>query len=334
MTTRKQRGVALLVVLILLVLMSALAAKISQQFCRNLQKTRYQTSQQQLRWAIQSQLDGVKAQLQTETGGENKALSLEGEWHEPIETKGEYYTVVSQIEDAQTCFNLNSLAAAEPAPVDPTAAVPEKPVKQQTVEQLLIESGLNSGNAQEVYEQLVDYLDGDSTTVKEAQESDAWAGVTPARQPANQMMRTLSELKLLPAFPPRAYAKASRLLCVLPDVESRVDVNTLQPEQASLLAALFPGKMTTDEAARLIDLRPAEGWESVEAFSKTLESALPQCKEDLAQVAERVAVNSRYFRVNSTGNTDDLTLRVVSQLHVDNEAGEVTMWQRRYRMVE
>lgn len=38
---RKQKGVALLVVLILLVMMSALAARISQQFCRNLQKTHY-----------------------------------------------------------------------------------------------------------------------------------------------------------------------------------------------------------------------------------------------------------------------------------------------------
>lgn len=51
---RQQQGVALLVVLILLVMMSALAAKISQQFCRNLQKTHYQVSQQQLRWAMQA----------------------------------------------------------------------------------------------------------------------------------------------------------------------------------------------------------------------------------------------------------------------------------------
>ena len=59
-SVRKQRGVALLVVLILLVMMSALATKISQQFCRNLQKTRYQVSQQQLRWAIQSQQKPLK----------------------------------------------------------------------------------------------------------------------------------------------------------------------------------------------------------------------------------------------------------------------------------
>lgn len=53
--------------------------------------------------------------------------------------------------------------------------------------------------AESVYLQLVDYLDGDTTTVKEGAETDAWAGVVPARQPANQMMRTIAEIKLLPA---------------------------------------------------------------------------------------------------------------------------------------
>lgn len=66
---RKQKGVALLVVLILLVMMSALAARISQQFCRNLQKTHYQVSQQ-LRWAMQAQEKVVKDRLQSDASGE------------------------------------------------------------------------------------------------------------------------------------------------------------------------------------------------------------------------------------------------------------------------
>lgn len=74
---RKQKGVALLVVLILLVMMSALAAKISQQFCRNLQKTHYQVSQQ-LRWAMQAQEKVVKDRLQSDASGESNALSPEG----------------------------------------------------------------------------------------------------------------------------------------------------------------------------------------------------------------------------------------------------------------
>ncbi|MCM7470098.1 type II secretion system minor pseudopilin GspK [Enterobacter bugandensis] len=332
---RKQKGVALLVVLILLVMMSALAAKISQQFCRNLQKTHYQVSQQQLRWAMQAQEKVVKDRLQTDATGENKALNLDGDWHQPLETRGEDYTVVSQVEDAQDCFNVNNLLAAEKILQGQNApAVPEKPRNEQIVEQILTESGISHTTAEEVYQQLVDYLDGDATTAKDGAESDAWAGVLPARQPANQMMRTIAEIKQLPAFPVAAYPKVSKLLCALPDSASKVDVNTLKPEQAALLAALFPGKLTEDDAVRLIDSRPETGWENMETFSKALEQTFPQLKDDLPQVAELLSISSRYFRVNYTGNTDELTLRVVSQLQVNNEAGEIVTWQRRYRMIE
>ncbi|HFV9242830.1 TPA: type II secretion system minor pseudopilin GspK [Enterobacter bugandensis] len=332
---RKQKGVALLVVLILLVMMSALAAKISQQFCRNLQKTHYQVSQQQLRWAMQAQEKVVKDRLQTDATGENKALNLDGDWHQPLETRGEDYTVVSQVEDAQDCFNVNNLLAAEKIPQGQNVpAVPEKPRNEQIVEQILTESGISHTTAEEVYQQLVDYLDGDATTAKDGAESDAWAGVLPARQPANQMMRTIAEIKQLPAFPVAAYPKVSKLLCALPDSASKVDVNTLKPEQAALLAALFPGKLTEDDAVRLIDSRPETGWENMETFSKALEQTFPQLKADLPQVAELLSISSRYFRVNYTGNTDELTLRVVSQLQVNNEAGEIVTWQRRYRMIE
>ncbi|MGX5013696.1 type II secretion system minor pseudopilin GspK [Enterobacter asburiae] len=332
---RKQKGVALLVVLILLVMMSALAAKISQQFCRNLQKTHYQVSQQQLRWAMQAQEKVVKDRLQADASGENKALNLDGDWHQPLETRGEDYTVVSQVEDAQDCFNVNNLLAAEKIPQGQNApAVPEKPRNEQIVEQILTESGISHATAEEVYQQLVDYLDGDATTAKDGAESDAWAGVVPALQPANQMMRTIAEIKQLPAFPAAAYPKVSKLLCALPDSASKVDVNTLKPEQAALLAALFPGKLTEDDAVRLIDSRPETGWENMETFSKVLELTFPQLKDDLPQVAELLSTSSRYFRVNYTGNTDELTLRVVSQLQVNNEAGEIVTWQRRYRMIE
>jgi len=332
---RKQRGVALLVVLILLVLMSALAAKISQQFCRNLQKTHYQVSQQQLRWAMQAQETAIKARLQTATGGENNVLTLDGDWHQPLETQGDDYTVTSQVEDAQDCFNVNNLLATPAAPEKTDApAVSEKPRQQQILEQIFTDSGLSTTAAEEVYTQLVDALDEDTITAKGGQEDDAWAGVQPARLPANQMMQTLSEIKQLPAFPAAAWPKVSALLCALPTTDSKINVNTLTAKQARLLAALFPGKLPEEEAKRVIEARPEGGWESVDTFSKALELNAPQLKDDLKTVGELVAVNSRYFRVNYTGNTDDLTLRVVSQLLVNTEAGEVNTWQRRYRMVE
>ena len=316
-------------------MMSALAAKISQQFCRNLQKTHYQVSQQQLRWAMQAQENVVKERLQIDASGESKALAPEGDWHQPLETQGEDYTVVSQVEDAQDCFNVNNLLAEEKvAQGQNGSAVLEKPRNALVIEQLLTKSGIGQSAAEEIYLQLLDYLDGDTTTAKEGAESDAWANVVPARQPANQMMRTIAEIKLLPAFPATAYAKVSQFLCALPDTASKVDVNTLRPEQAVILAALFPGKLTEDDAVRLLASRPETGWENMEAFSKVLEQNFPQLKDDLPRVADQISINSRYFRVNYTGNTDDLTLRVIGQLQVNQEAGEIITWQRRYRMIE
>ena len=333
-TTGKQRGVALLVVLILLVMMSALAARISQQFCRNLQKTRYQVSQQQLRWALQGQQKAINDALQSAGSGPDNALTPDGEWHQPLETKGENYTLVSQLEDAQNCFNVNSLLAEEPVKPQESGTLPSKPLKQQMVEQLLVDSGVSTTAAEEVYQQLMDYLDADSLTDKQGQESDAWASTQPHRLPANQMMRTLSEIKQLPAFPAAAWAKASLFFCALPDTRNLVDVNTLKPEQAPLLAALFAGKLNTDDATRLLASRPEEGWASTEAFGKVLENEYPQTKEGLAQSLTAISVSSRYFQLNSTGSSDDLTLRIVSQLYLDNESGEIITWQRRYRMVE
>jgi general secretion pathway protein K len=65
-----------------------------------------------------------------------------------------------------------------------------------------------------------------------------------------------------------------------------------------------------------------------------LEQNFPQLKDDLPQATGQIAINSRYFRVNYTGNTDALTLRAVSQLQVNTDAGEIVTWQRRYRMIE
>ncbi|MCS2158435.1 type II secretion system minor pseudopilin GspK [Scandinavium sp. H11S7] len=369
----KQRGVALLVVLILLVLMSVLAVRISQQFSRNLQKVRYQTSQQQLRWAIHAQVPTIKQLLLDNGAGGDKALAPEGRWQEPVDTRGEHYRVESQIVDAQNCFNVNSLIADEqdaaadsattPAtttaetekttaaatetattatsaattPAEPVAAIgsgQDKLAKQQILEKLLEEAGMSSITAENVYTQLLDYLDPDETTEQGGQESDAWNAINARSLPANQVMRTLNELRLLPAFPVNSWAKVSQLLCALPDSTNKVNINTLTAEQAPLLSALFAGVLTKEDAIRLINARPESGWANVDAFETQAEEQFPVKKESLAQGREFIGINSQYFTVNSTGTTDDLTLRVVTQLHLDSATGDIKVWQRRYRMIE
>ena len=184
-----------------------------------------------------------------------RGLSPKGEWTEPVETEGEHYTVVSQIEDAQTCFNVNNLLAADPTPavqtglqplfgrcgitveivhqllvnlfcvtgrnaavgqkllndarfdrffrqrpcglyVQTAGALPEKPVKARIVEQLLTDSGISAGDAEEIYQQLMDYLDGDTTTAKEGLETGLYRGGRIGRQQVIDVKAGLGILNL------------------------------------------------------------------------------------------------------------------------------------------
>lgn len=62
------------------------------------------------------------------------------------------------------------------------------------------------------------------------------------------------------------YQRLLPFVCALPDDALQVNVNTLHPAQAALLAALFPTELTVSEARQLVQTRAATGWSSVAAF--------------------------------------------------------------------
>lgn len=62
------------------------------------------------------------------------------------------------------------------------------------------------------------------------------------------------------------YQRLLPYVCALADETLQVNVNTLQPAQAALLAALFPAELTLAEARQLLQARAATGWNSVAAF--------------------------------------------------------------------
>lgn len=192
---------------------------------------------------MQAQEKVVKDRLQSDASGESKALSLQGDWHQPLETRGDDYTVVSQVEDAQDCFNVNNLLAADDIAQGQNApAVPEKPRKEQIVEQLLTGSGLSSPRRTRFTRSwwtIWMAIPPRPARGRRAMPGRAWC---PPGQPANQMMRTIAEITLLPAFPATAYRKVSTLLCALPDTASKVDVNTLKPGTGRLTGRHVPRK--------------------------------------------------------------------------------------------
>lgn len=350
---RRQRGVALLVVLILLVLMSVMAARISQQFTGNLQRIQYQMSQQKLRWAIIGADSQIRAALTKDLADPQKASAVKSLWTDPLESENDGVTLRSDIVDGQNCFNVNALLSTDngksgDAPAqdeasggaaqnssDPQAPTTPAAQREKAVEYLLTRAGVNQANAETLYKQLNDYLgvensDPDAPT---ADFAPAYASQKPPRVPARQMMYSISEMKLLPDFPLIHYPQVAKLFCALPALKTAVNVNTLTRDQAPLLSALFFGNLTPEDVMRLIDQRPETGWENIASFKEQLEKQFP-VKSQSVDLDSYLTTSSNFYLLYHTGKTDALTLRSADGLFIDTQAANPMLWARRYRLVD
>ena len=341
---RRERGVALLVVLILLVLMSVMAAKISQQFSGNLQRIQYQIAQQQLRWATIGADRQVLSALGKDLADPQKAASIKQLWEEPLESDDGVVSLKSVLVDGQNCFNVNALLApadaGTPGVASPPADGSAPPLDAEAQREkvfiwLLTNAGINQVSAETVYKQLKDYLGVEESdpAAQAANFTQAYAARKPPRVPARQMMYSISELKLLPDFPALYYPKLAKLLCALPSTKTAINVNTLARDEAPLLSALFFGSLTPEDVMRLIDQRPETGWADMSAFREQLEQQFP-VKSQSADLDKFVTLNSHFFILYHTAKTDELTLRSADALFIDSGTDKRLLWSRRYRLVD
>jgi general secretion pathway protein K len=92
---------------------------------------------------------------------------------------------------------------------------------------------------------------------------------------------------------PEIYARLRPFLCALPTADlSPVNVNTLLPGQAPLLAMLAPGRISLNAARAAIAQRPGTGWQSKGAFwaSRALSGASPPL-----DASNQIQLSTRWF---------------------------------------
>jgi general secretion pathway protein K len=85
---------------------------------------------------------------------------------------------------------------------------------------------------------------------------------------ANALMADASELRAVAGVAPALYTRLAPFICALPVAElSPININTLLPDQAALLAMLAQG-LDAGRARAIIASRPAGGFDSLISFWK------------------------------------------------------------------
>ncbi|MEJ2766437.1 type II secretion system minor pseudopilin GspK [Photobacterium sp. MCCC 1A19761] len=321
---KQQRGVALIVVLMLLALMTLLAAQMSERLQLNFYRVENQLQNQQAYWYALGMEELAKVAVD-QSLKDSDTVNLSQVWA----TRGQRYPLdggeaLGNIYDRQACFNLNALSEL-PLPDDRS----QKPFLVRTLQSILEESGIDSYEAEVVADSSWEYVDpAEPVNAPFGAGDSTYEGFQPPYLPPMGLMADVSEFRAVNGVSAQIYQKAQALLCALPSRDLVINVNTLEEAQAALLVGLFAPELPMSDAATLISNRPHDGWQTVDVFMG--ESAISRLSSDAQKRAkEHLAVSSNYFQLDTEIRVDRSRVRLVALMKREGQ-DKVTVVRRRY----
>lgn len=267
MTMRGQsdeRGAALVTVLMIVAIMSAVALGLSQAVLASSERARSLDAQAQLRLyaaAAEEVAQAQLTQLALETGGKLSA-DLPG-FGESQAFPVEGGSVSVRVRDLTNCYNVNQSPSGEQKD-------DEASIQRESLPRILESMGFAQGDSVNLAASLADWIDEDQISRLGGAEDAYYIGFSPAYRTSSQPLANLSELLAIRGFEADRLGELHEVLCALPEHAENpnppLNLNTLTPVQATRLNAALSYALDESEVRGLIQSRPLGGWPDVETF--------------------------------------------------------------------
>ena len=293
---KKQRGVALIIALILVALATILATKLSFDGFLELRRTTgVLAAEQALQFGLGAEAlaaDVLMQDLQTNS----QATTLAGPWAQPTQPlpitpdsnpEGEPIgSMQGALEDMQGRFNLNSLARLGPD------GVTEDPVPLQIFQRLLASVGVEpkwAGLAR-------DWLDQDDVVGNpDGAEDSVYTSQTPPYRTGNWPMMSPSELMNLPGFGADRYRKIAPYVTALPDATTKINVCTAPALVLESLVQGLNGEWSNNPAV-LANGRKEGCFPDVTTFTHVATTMGPNAMQGISNL---IGMQSQYFQLTT-----------------------------------
>ncbi|MCG9720276.1 type II secretion system minor pseudopilin GspK [Shewanella sp. Isolate7] len=309
----KQRGVALIVVLLIVAMIAIIATNINSRNQISVRRTINLAQYDQAYWYAISAEELVKKVLKQDLDdADDGKVHRQQYWAQAdVVFPAEQGEIGGRISDLQACFNLNALAI-ETTEVE--NGQPKLPLAAIQFKGLLVALGMDDFSAERLTHTLKDYIDEDTVASPFGAEDADYESRTVPYRAANTLMSHRSELRAVIGFSQEVYLKLAPYICVIPGNDRQVlNVNTIEVEQAALLAGMFDNKISVGEAESIINQRPGDGYDSMEDFwSNGSISGLRQQKN----LESSFSLKSKYFLLEAGAKVDSATFRMQSVLRV------------------
>lgn len=295
----RERGAALLTVLLLVAVIAVIAAGALERLRLATRLTANAVGIEQARGYAQAAEALALARISTLLGQNPGRVTLAGGWSgAPFGLPLPGGTAVARVSDGGNCFNLNGLVT-QVAP----GVYASNPLARLQFVRLMRLLQISPQVAEQVAAGASDWIDTDADQQAGGAEDGAYLGQDPGYRTGGTLMSDRSELRAVAGVTAELYAQLRPWLCTLPKAEAaKINLNTLAPEQALLVAMLAPDTLSVGAAQAALLQRPPQGFANTGAFAALAGLG------GVALDTEQASVTSTWFalRIDVTLNGLDL----------------------------
>lgn len=292
-----ERGAALLTVLLLVAVIAVIAGTALERLTLTTRLAANAVAGQAAEGYARAAETLALTRIDALLGQSRDRVTLAGGWSDrPFGLPLPGGVAVARVTDGSNCFNLNGLVT-----VAGPGLYASNPLARAQLARLIALIG-EPGQGDSVAAAASDWIDSDADQQSNGAEDGSYRSLQVPYRTAGTLMADISELRAVAGVTPDLFQRLRPYLCTLPRAEPvAINVNTLLPEQAALLAMQVPDTLSVETARQLILRRPPQGWATADAFWKQANQA--GVNTGLGNTGQ-VAVTSKWFslRIEVTVN--------------------------------
>ncbi|MGI4733325.1 MAG: type II secretion system minor pseudopilin GspK [Janthinobacterium lividum] len=254
---QRERGAALLTVLLMVAIISVLAATALEKLRLSTRIAGNAADTEQARAHAQAAETLAIVRIDAMLGRRPDRITLAGGWSgRPFALPLPGGIATARVSDGGNCFNLNALVTQGDA-----GTLIAAPARIAEFARLMRIEGTPAQLAGSIAAAAADWIDSDSVELPGGAEDGRYADGAQPYRTANALMADPSELRAVMGVTPAIYAAIRPFLCTLPVARpSMLNLDTLTPEQAPLVAMLAPDTIGVGQVQSALVARPPQGF--------------------------------------------------------------------------
>ncbi|QTH62871.1 type II secretion system minor pseudopilin GspK [Psychrosphaera ytuae] len=308
---RRQTGVALISVLLIIALCVIVAAQISTTQRMSISRSQNLFERQQAFEYAMGAEAFVKATIEASLEDNDGKTSLDQPWA----MKGMAFPVnggviEGQVRDLYSCFNVNALWQDN---MDEALQKKRRELFVRLLEKLNVDAEISHTDlANNIY----DWIDPDDyATEAVGYDGDMYTSLEYPYLSANSALAHENELRVIYGFNPIVLDKIKKHVCAIPQHHGlQININTIDEENPELLMAMLDIDEST--AQSILSERPEEGFEDMEAFWQLQSVA---SINNIASVDKSYfTVSSKFFKLITNASYNDVKFALTSLIQMDD----------------